>query len=95
MSMLFSQRIKEIRQEKMNQRNFAELFGVTQGALCRWALQENIPKLDILYQITKILNINAAYLLGLADLPAFYRQTPFCSAMTNANRNAVRCFVIQ
>lgn len=68
MENLFGYRIKEIRQEKkLNQREFAKLLNVTQGALCRWEIGENVPNLEVLFQIAKILDISADYLIGLTD----------------------------
>lgn len=68
MCIIFCQRIKELRQEhEMSQREFAKLLGVTQGALCRWELGENVPKIDVLYQIAKALDVSSDYLLGLTD----------------------------
>ena len=64
----FYQRIKELRQDKnMNQRDFAKLLNVSQGALSRWECNENTPGLEILFQIAKIPDISADYLIGLTD----------------------------
>ena len=51
----------------MNQRDFAKLLNVSQGALSRWECNENTPGLEILFQIAKILDISADYLIGLTD----------------------------
>lgn len=68
MNNIFGQRIKEIRQDKnLNQRDFAKLINVTQGALCRWERGENTPSIEILYQIANILNVSSDYLIGLEN----------------------------
>lgn len=66
MENIFGQRIKEIRQEKnLSQRDFAKLLNITQGALCRWEKGENLPNIEILFQIAKTLEVSADYLIGL------------------------------
>jgi len=68
MQNIFGKRLKEIRQSwDYNQRDFAKLLNVTQGALCRWETGENLPNVEILYQIAKILDVSSDYLIGLEN----------------------------
>ena len=63
-------RIKDIRQQqKLTQKQFAELIGVTERGIQRYENGERKPTFDVLISILDNVNISADYLLGRTDNP--------------------------
>lgn len=45
----------------------AEKLGISESNITNWKNGENLPSVDILYKLCKLLNESADYLLGLDD----------------------------
>ena len=64
----FSERLKELRQEKgLSQRELAKQTGYSQAAIARWEAGQQIPTIDTLETMCKYFDCTADYLIGLED----------------------------
>lgn len=66
--MLFSKRIEEeIKNSKYTQKQIANLLKISESNITNWKKGDNLPSLEVLYQLCILLNVSADYLLGLED----------------------------
>ena len=66
--MKFQERlIEELKASKYTQKEIANELGITESNLTNWKKGENLPSVDMLYKLCKLLNENSDYLLGLED----------------------------
>lgn len=57
--------LSKLRKEKgLNQREFANSFGVSNGAVAMWETDKRQPDIDTLIKIAKFYNVSLDYLLG-------------------------------
>ena len=66
--MEFSKRLKEIMAEKgLKQKDIAEMLNIEQANISFWINNKKLPSLDTFYNLCKILDESADYLLGLTN----------------------------
>ncbi len=66
--MKFSQRIGDcIKQSGYTQKQIAQILHISQGNITNWKKGVNLPSVDILYKLCRILDESADYLLGLDE----------------------------
>ena len=66
--MKFKERIATaINGSAYSQKQLAEMLNISESNITNWKKGENLPSLDVLYKLCKILNESADYLLGLED----------------------------
>ena len=64
----FSQRLRELRQEKgLSMKQLAKELGTTDAAVSHWENGINEPKISYLKSIAVYFNVTADYLIGLED----------------------------
>lgn len=65
---VFSQRLRELRQEKgLSMRQLAKELQTTDAAISNWENCINEPKISYLKAIAEFFNVTSDYLLGLED----------------------------
>ena len=68
MKNLFPTRLRELlRDEKLNQKQFAAAIGVSQSCVSFWLKGERQPTAENLYNIAKLYGVSADFLLGLNE----------------------------
>ena len=68
METLFKERVAEaIKFSGYTQKQIAEMLGISEGNITNWKRGENLPSVDILYKLCKLLDTSSDYLLGLSD----------------------------
>lgn len=66
--MKFKERITlAIKQSSLSQKQIAEMLEISESNITNWKNGENLPSVDILFKLCKILDESADYLLGLND----------------------------
>lgn len=66
--MKFQERIcEEIKHCGLTQKQLAEKLGVDPANITNWKTGKNIPSVETLYALCKLLNVSADYLLGLDE----------------------------
>ena len=64
----FSQRLRELRQDKgLSMKQLAKELGTTDAAVSNWENGINEPKISYLKSIAVYFNVTADYLIGLGD----------------------------
>ncbi|MDE6276167.1 MAG: helix-turn-helix domain-containing protein [Clostridia bacterium] len=64
----FKDRLTELLHDNgLTQSELAKMVFVSQSAISRYCTGENIPSIDVLLLICKILDVSADYLLGFTD----------------------------
>ena len=64
----FCERIKELRKERnYSTTKLGELLKVSNSTITRWENGVIVPSIDHLYNMAKIFNVSADYLIGLED----------------------------
>lgn len=65
---IFAQRISEaIKHSGFTQKEIAVQLGLSEGNITNWKTGKNLPSVETLFRLCKILDVSADYLLGLAD----------------------------
>ncbi|MBQ8684637.1 MAG: helix-turn-helix transcriptional regulator [Clostridia bacterium] len=57
----------ELKNSLLSQKELAEKLNIDVSNLTKWKQGKNIPSLTIFYQLCKIFDVSADYLLGLTD----------------------------
>lgn len=66
--MKFQERIcEEIKHCGLTQKQLSEKLGVDPANITNWKTGKNLPSVETLYALCKLLNISADYLLGLDE----------------------------
>ncbi len=66
--MKFSERlVVELKSSALTQKEIAEKLHIDAANITNWKKGTNIPSLEVFYQLCKILDVSADYLLGLSD----------------------------
>ena len=66
--MKFSERIAEaIKSSGLSQKEIAEKLNISESNITNWKKGENLPSVEVLFNLCKLLNESADYLLGLDD----------------------------
>lgn len=66
--MLFNERITEaIKNSEYTQKEIAKKLNISESNISNWKKGENLPSVEILYNLCILLNESADYLLGLED----------------------------
>lgn len=66
--MKFSKRIAEaIKSSGLSQKEIAEKLNISESNITNWKNGENLPSVEVLFNLCKLLNESADYLLGLDD----------------------------
>lgn len=61
----FTNRMKSILLEKkLSQKELSKMSGIAEASLCRYLKGDSKPRLDIIANIAKALNVSEAYLIG-------------------------------
>lgn len=64
----FAARLREVRMEReLTQDELAKLLSVNQRTISNWEREVNKPDLDMLINVSKVLDVSADYLLGIKD----------------------------
>ena len=64
----FCERMKELRVEHhLTQKELAEKLHIDNSIVTKWKKGENVPSLEVFYQLCQLLDVSADYLLGLKD----------------------------
>jgi transcriptional regulator with XRE-family HTH domain len=75
---LIGNRISTRRKErKMTQNELADKLFVTHQAVSKWENGKSLPTIDILYELTKLLDITIDYLLDDTDIDEYDYETQF------------------
>lgn len=59
--------IQELKNCGLTQKQLAEKLNIDPANITNWKTGRNIPSLEIFYELCKILDVSADYLLGLTD----------------------------
>ena len=66
--MKFSERlVMELKSSALTQKEIAEKLHIDAANITNWKKGTNIPSLEVFYELCKILDVSADYLLGLSD----------------------------
>ena len=66
--MKFSERLtEELKLCGLTQKEIADKLQISPANITNWKKGANIPSLDVFYELCKILDVSADYLLGLRD----------------------------
>ena len=66
--MKFSERlVLELKSSALTQKEIAEKLHIDAANITNWKKGINIPSLEVFYELCKILDVSADYLLGLSD----------------------------
>ena len=66
--MKFSERlVLELKSSALTQKEIAEKLHIDAANITHWKKGTNIPSLEVFYELCKILDVSADYLLGLSD----------------------------
>ena len=66
--MKFSERIAEaIKSSGLSQKEIAVKLNISESNITNWKNGENLPSVEVLFNLCKLLNESADYLLGLDD----------------------------
>ena len=57
----------ELKGSKFSQTEIAEKLGIDKGNISKWKKGENIPSLEVFYELCRLLEVSADFLLGLVD----------------------------
>ena len=64
----FHERLKaELKECKLSQKEIAERLGIDNSNITKWKKGTNSPSLEVFYELCKIFDVSADYLLGLKD----------------------------
>lgn len=64
----FTKRVKSILDEKkITQKQLSQLSGIAEASICRYLRGDSEPRLDIVANIAKALDVSEAYLIGETD----------------------------
>lgn len=67
--MIFQKRFNEaLLQTMLKQKEIAEQCGINPSCITQYKNGESEPTLNTLYDLCKVLNVSADYLLGLSDI---------------------------
>ena len=66
--MKFQERlIMELQYSKFTQKEIAEKLGISEGNITNWKNGENLPSLEIFYELCNLLEVSADYMLGIDE----------------------------
>ena len=66
--MKFQERlIMELKYSKFTQKEIAERLGISEGNITNWKNGENLPSLEVFYELCNLLEVSADYLLGIEE----------------------------
>ena len=66
--MKFQERlIQELKFSKYTQKEIAQKLRISESNITNWKKGENIPSLEVFYELCLLLEVSADYLLGLKD----------------------------
>ena len=66
--MKFQERlIMELKYSKFTQKELAEKLGISEGNITNWKNGENLPSLEIFYELCNLLEVGADYMLGIDE----------------------------
>lgn len=64
----FTKRVKSVLNEKkITQKQLSRLSGIAEASICRYIRGDSEPRLDIVANIARALNVSEAYLIGETD----------------------------
>ena len=65
---LFGKRLSEVlKQSNLTQKQIAQKLGISEGNITNWKKGDNLPSVEVLYRLCKILDESSDFLLGLKD----------------------------
>ena len=59
--------VVELKASTLTQKEIAEKLHIDAANITNWKKGTNIPSLEVFYELCKILDVSADYLLGLSD----------------------------
>ena len=66
--MKFQERfVLELKNSLLSQKELAEKLNIDVSNITKWKQGKNIPSLEVFYELCKIFEVSADYLLGLTD----------------------------
>ena len=66
--MKFQERlIQELDNSSLSQKQIAEKLHIRESNITNWKTGENIPSLEVFYNLCVLLEVSSDYLLGLSD----------------------------
>lgn len=66
--MKFSERLNEVlKTSKYSQKELAKMLNISEGNISNWKKGLNLPSVELLYKLCKLLGESSDYLLGLSD----------------------------
>ena len=66
--MKFQERlIQELKLSKYTQKEIAQKLRISESNITNWKKGENIPSLEVFYELCLLLEVSADYLLGIKD----------------------------
>ena len=66
--MKFKERfIEELKNSKLTQKQLADKLGINNSNITKWKQGENLPSLEVFYELCVLLGESADYMLGLKD----------------------------
>ena len=66
--MKFQERlIQELKFSKYTQKEIAQKLRISESNITNWKKGENIPSLEVFYELCLLLEVSAEYLLGIKD----------------------------
>ena len=66
--MKFQERlIQELKFSKYTQKEIAQKLRISESNITNWKKGENIPSLEVFYELCLLLEVSADYLLGIKD----------------------------
>lgn len=84
----FTTRIKHILLEKkLSQKELSKLSGIAEASLCRYIRGDTEPRLDIISNLARALDVSEAYLIGQSDTKKEYNYKLEIRDLVARNRN--------
>ena len=66
--MKFTERfLLELKANKITQKELAEKLQIDESNITKWKKGENLPSLTVFFELCRLLDVSADYLLGLED----------------------------
>lgn len=59
--------VAELKGGKLTQKELAKRLNMDQSNITKWKKGENVPSLEVFFELCEILEVSADYLLGLED----------------------------
>lgn len=76
---VFSERLKAaMESSRINSKELSKKIGVSPSCICRYLSGEIIPRIDKIYSLSEVLNVDPKWLLGMDDANTEATSYLFC-----------------